>query len=387
MGYPCRQRRASRLRRVIAVPIVAALSLLPVTGTLVSSAGASQKPLTPLTIIHVRGSTLVYVLATTGCAQPSCLRLLRTSVDATSFALATLPPVRSLHGSLTGTIDSIQFANARDGYAIVGATGPTSLFVTLNGARTWHRVVVQKGARTLGLTTATNAIYAITGVCSSSDTTCGDYHIARSPLSANRWTGWKMPIGHSAKTGVWGFPYVPAAYGSEVWISEQPPGPAVIFYSRDSGRSFQKLITPELGSVNACGLIPESAVALWAECPTGMQESFFYSKNAGTSWTQIPQQQFFGTGGGFFDPVSASLGYLDYGAMRPLVRITTSPRTATKVGVLSCSKIDSSVNGLIFTNAHDGLALCSPGDGQSLGRLERTINGGRTWRSVALPLK
>jgi len=184
-----------------------------------------------------------------------------------------------------------------------------------------------------------------------------------------------------------GIPYVPAAYGSEVWISEQPPGPAVIFYSRDSGRSFQKLITPELGSVNACGLIPESAVALWAECPTGMQESFFYSKNAGTSWTQIPQQQFFGTGGGFFDPVSASLGYLDYGAMRPLVRITTSPRTATKVGVLSCSKIDSSVNGLIFTNAHDGLALCSPGDGQSLGRLERTINGGRTWRSVALPLK
>jgi hypothetical protein len=194
-----------------------------------------------------------------------------------------------------------------------------------------------------------------------------------------------MPIGHSAKT-VWGFPYVPAAYGSEVWISEQPPGSAVIFYSRDGGRSFQKLTTPKLGSVNACGLIPESAVALWAECPTGMQESFLFSQNAGKSWTPVPQQAFYGTGGGFFDAVSTTLAFLDYGATRPLVRITTSPRTATRVGVLSCSKINSSVNGLIFTNARDGLALCLPGDGQSVGRLEKTLNGGRMWLDVSMPL-
>jgi len=105
------------------------------------------------------------------------------------------------------------------------------------------QVVVQKGARTLGLTTATNAIYAITGVCSSSDTTCGDYHIARSPLSANRWTGWKMPIGHSAKTGVWDSPMfrlpTAARYGSP---SNLPARRHLLL--RDSGRSFQKLITP-----------------------------------------------------------------------------------------------------------------------------------------------
>lgn len=386
MGYTDRQSRVSRLRRMIAVPIVAALSLLPVPGSFLSSAGANQKPLTPLTIIPVRRSAQVYVLATNGCAQPSCLRLLRTSVNAKSFAFASLPPVRSQRGSLAGTIDSVQFASVRDGYAIVGATGPTSLFVTLNGARTWHKVVVQKGARTLGLTTTTNAIYAITGVCSSAGTSCRDYRISRSPLSAHQWTSWRMPIGHSAKTGVWGFPYVPAAYGNEVWISEQPPGSAIIFYSRDGGRSFQKLLTPKLGSVNACGLIPESAVDLWAECPTGMQVSFFFSKDAGTSWTQVPQQPFFGTGGGFFDAVSASLGYLDYGATRPLVRITTSPRTAKTVGVLSCSKINSSVNGLIFNSTRDGLALCFPGDAQRVGQLEKTIDGGKSWLDVSMPL-
>jgi len=364
---------------------MAAVSLLPLTGAFVSSADASQMSVKPLEIFPVRSSNVVYMLATTGCSQSSCLRLLRTSVDANSFASAALPLVQSVPGTLSGTLDSLQFANVSDGYAIVGATGPTSLYVTLNGARTWRRVTVQKGARTLGLTTTANALYAITGVCSPSGTSCHDYRIARSPLTAKQWTSSPMPIGHSAKTGSWGFPYVPAALGSEVWISEQPPGTAVIFYSRDGGRTFQKLTTPKLASVNACGLIPESAVALWADCPTGMQESFFFSKDAGATWTPVPQQPFFGTGGGVFDPVSTSLAYLDYGATRPLVRITTSPRMATKVGVLSCSKINSSVNGLIFTNSRDGLALCFPGDGQSAGRLERTTDGGRMWLDVSMP--
>jgi len=365
--------------------LLTASSVAPATGSMASGAKASKKPLTPLVISQVHSSNVVYVLATTGCAQPSCLRLLRTTVVAESFAFEALPPVQFSQGTLTGTLHSMQFANVNDGYAIVGATGPTSLYVTLNGARTWHKVTIQKGARALGLTTTANAIYAITGVCSPSGTSCGDYRIDRSPLSANQWTSSRIPIGHSAKTGLWGFPYVPAAFGSEVWISEQPPGAAIIFYSRDGGRSFQKLTTPKLGSINACGLIPESAVAIWADCPTGMQESFFFSSDAGASWTQVPQKQFFGTGGGYFDPVSASLAFLDYGATRPLVRITTSPRMATTVGVLSCSKINSSVNGLIFTNARDGLALCFPGDRQAVGRLEKTTDGGSTWLDISLP--
>jgi len=154
----------------------AALSLLPVTGTLVSSAGASQKPLTPLTIIHVRGSRWSTCWQRPGVRSHHAFDFF-DSVDATSFALA-LCAGAVLARSLTGTIDSIQFANARDGYAIVGATGPTSLFVTLNGARTWHRVVVKRCANARP-TTATNAIYAIT-VLLVQRHDCGDYHIARS---------------------------------------------------------------------------------------------------------------------------------------------------------------------------------------------------------------
>lgn len=379
-----RSSRSTRLQRVIAAGLMASVPIAPLTWTLASSA-ATKKSLTPLTIMQVRSTSDIYVLATTGCAEPSCLRLLRTSIDATSFFTLTLPPVQKSSGTLTDTVDSMVFSNVNDGYAILGATGPTTLYVTLNGARTWRSVVVQKGSRTLGLTATASELYAITGVCSPSGSTCHSYRVARSPLSANRWTSSPLPLGHYGKNGVWGFPYVPAAFGHEVWISEQPPGPAVIFYSRDGGTSFQKITAAKLGSVNACGLTPVSTSTLWAQCPTGMQESFFFSANAGSSWTAVPQRPFFGTGGGFFDPVSASLAYLDYGATRPLVRITSSPLKATTVGVLSCSKVNSSVDGLVFTNVNDGIALCAPGDAQATSRLETTTNGGTTWRDVLMP--
>lgn len=378
-----RQCRTFDTRIAFTLLCLATFTLAPLVGRDIPAGGSSRLPLSTLEISQVRSSNVVYVLATTGCAQPSCLRLIRTTVSATSFTSANLPPIGALRGQLAGTLDSIQFANVHDGYAIVGETGPTSLYVTLDGARTWRKVIIEKGARTLGLTTTANGLYAITGICSSSGVSCHGYRIARSSLRATSWSSSLMPIGRSPKTGLWGFPYVPAAYANEVWISEQPPGAAVIFYSRNGGRTFRKLTTPKLGSVNACGLIPESAIALWAVCPTGMQESFFFSSDAGSSWTQVPQQQFMGTGGGYFDPVSTTLAYLDYGATRPLLRISTSGPVATKVGVLSCSTINSSVNGLIFTNTRDGLALCLAGDDPAAGRLEKTTNGGRTWTDVS----
>ena len=56
-----------------------------------------------------------------------------------------------------------------------------------------------------------------------------------------------------------------------------------------------------------------SPTALWAECPTGMLASFFYSGDAGVHWTSVSRYEYSGTGGGAFDPVSSSLAYLDFG--------------------------------------------------------------------------
>jgi len=374
-----RPRSWNRANGLLLLSASAALTI----AVLAPIARASEKPVTPLEITQVRSSDVVYVLATTGCAQPSCLRLYRTTVAAATFTSVDLPPIGTSQGTLSGTLLSMHFANVSDGYAIVGVTDPTTLYVTLNGARTWHRVTMGEDVTTLGLTTTANSIVAITGVCSRSGLSCHNYRIARSSLKAQRWTSSTMPIGRSGKL-VWGFPYVPAAWGNDVWISEQPPGPAVIFVSRDGGTSFNRVVTPKLGSVNSCALIPESAVTLWAECPTGMQVSFFFSTDAGATWSSIPQEQFFGTAGGFFDPATSNLAYLDYGATGPLVRVATSPRSVTRLGALSCSKVNSSINGLIFDKAGNGFALCLPGDEQSRGRLERTTDGGFRWRMVVL---
>ncbi len=66
-------------------------------------------------------------------------------------------------------------------------------------------------------------------------------------------------------------------------------------------------------SINGCGLdlvTPEDA---WAQCPTGMLVSFFYSSDGGARWESVPQRPFAGTGGGFLAPTWNSLAYIDYG--------------------------------------------------------------------------
>jgi hypothetical protein len=366
--------------------LLTVLSLAPGAASRAFGANAGGTPLTPLQISKVHSSKVVYVLATTGCSRPSCLRLVRTTVSASTFTSVSPPPLKALNGVLDFNLDSLQFANVDDGYATVGEQDPLAFYVTLDGAKSWHQVIVQDGATILALTVTTNALYAVTGLCSPNGDTCRDYRIARSTLDAKHWVSWKLP-GSSPYNGTgWGFFGKPGAYGSDVWISEQPPGKAVIYFSRNGGRTFKKVTMPGLSSVAGCTLSAESARALWAECPTGMQVSFAFSANSGASWTPVPQHQFFGTGGGSFDPVSSTLAYLEYGGTGPLVRFTHSARVATAMGVLSCSTANSSIEGLSFTNVSDGVALCQPGDNPAAGRLERTSNGGRTWERVAIVL-
>jgi hypothetical protein len=350
------------------------------------AAQASPKPLTPLVITRVHSSSVVYVLATTGCSRTSCLRFVRTTVSAAKFTSVILPPLKALKGRLNFNLDSVQFANVDDGYAIVGEDNPTALYVTLDGAKSWHRVTIQGGTTIMELSVTTNALYAITGLCSPSGDTCRDYRLARSSLDAQHWVSQRLP-GSALFDGTgWGFFGKPGAFGSNVWISEQPRGAAVIYFSHNGGKSFKKVTLTNLLSVAGCSLTAESARSLWAECPTGMQVSFAFSDDAGASWIPVHQNQFFGTGGGNFDPVTGTLAFLEYGGTAPLVRFAGSAREATKVGVLSCSTINSSIGGgdMVFTNESDGMALCQPEDGPAVGRLEITGDGGHTWERVTV---
>jgi hypothetical protein len=87
-----------------------------------------------------------------------------------------------------------------------------------------------------------------------------------------------------------------------------------------------------------------------------------------------------GTRSGYFDRVSSSQAYLDYGQMGPsrpknLFRITNAGRTSTATGVVRCDD----VSGLVFTDANHGLAICDHFYELASTYLVGTSDGGATW--------
>jgi photosystem II stability/assembly factor-like uncharacterized protein len=308
--------------------------------------------------------------------------LYRTSVDATTFARVNLPPLKRFGTDATGNLDRFIFPTTSDGFALVGEYDPQTLYATTDGATTWHKVTLGSGVSILGLSATSTSVVAVTARCSRLGRGCHDYAIAQSPLDALHWHTSALPRASTVQ-GYLEFDPNPAVYGSRLWLSEQPPNAAVVFYSANAGATFQKLTGNVLISVAGCALSAMSATDLWAQCPTGMQVSFAYSNNAGASWHHVPQQQFFGTGGGRFDPVSSNLAYLAYGMNQPLVRITDGGTKVSSVGTLACSKSDSSIAALSFTGEDRGLAICDAGFGAKDGELLRTSDGGATWRHVA----
>jgi hypothetical protein len=174
-------------------------------------------------------------------------------------------------------------------------------------------------------------------------------------------------------------------YDADVWANLQGPRLPLLFTSHNGGRTFTESSKPLLGSVSACNLTPMSPTAVWAECPTGMLVSFFYSSDAGVHWTSISRYEYAGTGGGAFDPVSSSLAYLNYGTFsgraKDLYVITNSGHTMTAVGNLACS----STNYLVFSDATRGLTICQKNFTDSSSTyLLRTLDGGRSWTKVRL---
>lgn len=361
------------------------VTLVVVSGTLLSkplSAEASMNPLpVPLMLVGVGGTRTMYIVSTSNVfdsSHPSacgidCYSLLRTTDGGAHFTVRTLPATSYSSDSLTGSLDQLVFANTRDGYALMGSGAPTALYVTHDGAGTWRRETIATGTTILGFSATHNAVYAVVAHCSAS-ATCSKYRIARSSLAASKWTvsalpSWPLDVG----VGI-------GSFESTVWLTQQSTRTVWLLTSHNLGKSFSRSSAPDLGSVYACHLTATSSTVLWAECPTGMAVSFFYSGDAGSKWNHIPTHLFAGTGGGYFDPVSGSLAYLAYGpadtpGSKNFFRITHEGLTMTAVGKLTCNI----VNGLVFTDASRGFAACDKNNTFASTVLLRTSDGGATW--------
>ncbi|HEY5439587.1 MAG TPA: hypothetical protein VIJ99_11890 [Acidimicrobiales bacterium] len=369
----------------------AAVALLMVASTIIASmsfaaagyAGTSKNDFSPRMLVRVGSSPVVYLLGYVPCRQIHCLRLLRTDNNGTSFATRRPPPTAAITSSIAGSLEQLVFANASVGYALESEYGVTTLYATYDGARTWQKMSSPAGHDLTRIAVSSNTLYGVIMHCakqSNGNVGCTKYRLVHTSLAVKRWSSSAIPNGRSYP---WGFLGNVAAFGSHVWLTEGAKW-SMLVSSGNHGISFTTSTPtfPALGSVAGCNLTATSTSGLWAACPTGMEVSFAFSSDGGAQWNEVPTQQFMGTGGGYFDPVSSTLAYLDYGGSRGLYRVSDAGRDMTKVGSLQCSTVNSSVGAIAFTTPRSGLAICSPQGLWNSGRLEQTTDGGVTWSRI-----
>jgi hypothetical protein len=369
------------LRR-LSIAVVLALALTGLVKTqAVNAVTASQSTRIPQLVTGVAGTPFAFVVSTnnTECAKEPCLQLQRTSDNGAHFTTLTLPPIGLASGSALGNLSQLIFTSSMDGYASLNKASSFVWYMTTDGARSWHLVSVTPGESILQLVPTPHELYAVVAHCVKRYT-CTDYRVARSALRADSWATVPMPT-QLLKGG-----FNLAAYGSNVWINLESPGSPLLFSSHNEGRTFVRSSASPLASVSSCYLIPMSTEAVWAECPTGMDVSFFHSSDGGAHWISISRYAYGGTGGGAFDPVSSSLAYLNFGIFtsrrvkKDLYVITNSGHEMTAVGNLACTI----TNEIVFSNATRGLAICQKNGTESSTSLLRTSDGGREWAKVRL---
>ncbi|MDE3221869.1 MAG: hypothetical protein KGL79_00370 [Acidobacteriota bacterium] len=217
-------------------------------------------------------------------------------------------------------------------------------------------------------------VYVITGTCSGMGV-CRNQHLLSAPPSGTPWTSRTLPFA-SVMSGM-GL----AAYGNNVWIEQAQTAVTVFFHSTNGGRTFRQWKNSSLFNTGSCFMTASSVRQIWARCTTGMNAIYLSSSDGARHWRVIDTHGLVSnTGGGYFDPVSTRLAFIDLGADAPapkddLLRLAPSG-ISTPVGRLGCAIVD----GLDFISAQRGLAACQRNGLTASAELLVTSNQGKTWQ-------
>ena len=356
-----------------------------------SSASSVSSDFVPYIVTRAGTSGVLYALWQQGaCALQRCVRLERSSNGGRTFTSVSVPPVGHIHPGMLGdtpVIDELAFVSPSVGYAVEAPNnGPEWLsatyFLTTNGAKTWRRIDVAPHVYSFGLATSQHYVYTITADCLSKGA-CSKFVLRRAAVGTSTWTTVTMPYDITRWDG--GNLDV-AAFGSDVWLTTQDqttkPYPPYLATSHNEGRTFTTAVQPDLTSPGVCGIIPASAVIVWADCDGGnMEDGIVYSGDGGTHWESRSVRElltYYGVPA--FDPISSHTAYF-INSSHPSTLFRVSSETSPPEKVASMPK-GHYWHALDFTNARDGVALTQ--NDAPRAQLWSTRNGGRTWRRVTL---
>jgi photosystem II stability/assembly factor-like uncharacterized protein len=322
---------------------------------------------------------VVYVVGTLWGPTGGSVELFRSADGGGSFREVTTPRAsRPTTREPLGDL-GFQFEGAERGVAFVGS----SVLVTNDGARSWHRadgpvggpwVYFSKGS-TVGITTTGSVAYGYAIHCSNG-VSCPSYRLYRSTNWFSSWV--EVPAPDSGNFNAAGGISL-SAFGARVWLvvgsGETQP---LLFSSTNEGRSFGRPVAvPGL----SCGFAPFSARVGWMICSTGMDEAFFRSIDGGANLTRLHVTGS-GTGGTELWPVSGSMAFFrtEIGAAAGFFRTTNGGRSFVRLkglpvafGVLGRNVVD-----ITFAGPRHGLALLSQGS------VFRTSDGGTRWTSESI---
>jgi len=353
------------------IVVMIALSLL----TLASPADSATSAI-PVLLVPVPHSNFAYVIeaASSGCGHTFCLWFSRISDPPAQSSDRKLPPLRALDGEPTGNLESLQFTSLDDGYLWAKEGRASALYVTTDGAKSWHRTVTTSSLLSAHPFTATQGhLYFVTDICSGMGI-CRDFRLHSAGANGVTWTS--RPLALSPDTSGVGL----GAIGSELWIEEGPFTGTRVLFSTNAGRTFTQW-TPNINGVpTGCIMTASSPSNIWAECPTGMNWLYEASVDGGHYWRAIDTGGFIPTtAGGALDPLDAQIAFVDVGAEAgphgaDLLR-ANSDGVTVKVGRLGCSIL----LGLDFVDTTHGLADCQQTSQSNSTVLLMTSNGGRTW--------
>jgi hypothetical protein len=340
------------------------------------------------------GSATVYVLGSGRCGRGLCLELWRgtsTAPDAREhFTEVTAPPSSApTYPSDTGSIRTLVFANALDGYALQLSNdsgliydNPSTLFATTDGGVTWHAKSFGRGLGIFGLATSANEFYVVLGSCRNKDggPFCGNYRLGRSPAGSMSWTAVPIPgtgalDGSRINLGAGGSTAV-LVYQSET------TGRLRLFETR-AGQAPLAAVTaePQLGAGNGCVPYPMAHDTIWVLCFGGMTETWSRSADGGRHFERI--WTVFQTGGAVFVPVSNEIAYRsDLMTQIPIQRTTDGGKTWTDFGRPPSARIPQ-----ILLDDEDGFSVVTLTWNKSAvpekTSLMQTHNGGATWRTLS----